>query len=122
MPFPFSILICPRSLSTPIVYSVLVHVTLLNPNITDINKAYYKYIKASDKGQSRFEFTVVCDNYINSLKAINEAKRSLITLGDETLDNNILTVMGNGGGSLRDLDTGTFHESAFFTITYKERI
>lgn len=101
-------------------------VTSINPfGVTSINKAYYKYINlTSDKaiGQSRFEFTVVCDNYINSLKAINEAKRSLLTLGDEMLDSNILSVRLNGGGSLRDLDTNTFHESAFFTITYKERI
>lgn len=101
-------------------------VSSINPfGVTDINKAYYKYINlTSDKviGQARFEFTVVCDNYINSLKGIAEAKRSLLTLGDEMLDNNILNVTLNGGGSLRDLDTNTYHESAFFTITYKERI
>lgn len=101
-------------------------VSSINPfGVIDINKAYYKYINlTSDKaiGQSRFEFTVVCDNYINSLKGIAEAKRSLLTLGDEMLDNNILSVVLNGGGSLRDLDSGTYQESAFFTITYKERI
>lgn len=101
-------------------------VTSINPfGVTDINKAYYKYISlTSDKviGQARFELTAICDNYINSIKAIEEARKSLITLGDSKLDDNILSVRLNGGGSLRDLDTGTYQETAFFTITYKERI
>ena len=52
---------------------------------------------------------------------IEKIKQELITLGDKTLTNNILTINLNGGGSLENLETNTFHFKAFFNIKSKFR-
>lgn len=101
-------------------------VTSINPfGVYDKNKMYYKFMSLTSdriKAQGRFELTAICDSYSKSIKAIEQAKKSLLTLADEKLTDDILTVVVNGGGSLRDKDAGTFHELANFTITYKERL
>ena len=94
-------------------------------NTSNVNTAYYKAVKlASDRvqGQFRFEFTVVCTSYPNAIKAIAEAEKTLLTLGDNQLSDDILTVTRNGGASMKNEETQTYHETAMFTITYKERM
>ncbi len=101
-------------------------VTSINPfSVSGVNKMFYKFLPlTSDKAvaQARLELTAVCDSYMSSLKAIEQAKGSLITLGDEELTNRIKSVRLNGGGSLFNYDTKTYHQSAYFTIIYKELI
>lgn len=100
--------------------------SIITPFSTDeVNTAYYKAVKlASDAvtGQIRFELTAICSSYPNSIKAIAEAEKTLLTLGDNQLSDDILTVTRNGGASMKNEETQTYHETAMFTITYRERI
>ena len=100
--------------------------SIITPFSTDeVNTAYYKAVKlASDAvtGQIRFELTAICSSYPNSIKAIAEAEKTLLTLGDNQLSDDILTVTRNGGASMKNEETQTFHETAYFTINYKERL
>ena len=50
---------------------------------------------------------------------IENIKQILITLGDNGLNNNILSIELNGGGSLENVETNTFHFKAFFNIKSK---
>lgn len=91
----------------------------------NVNTMYYKALKlTSDKviGQIRFELTVIADTYPKAINAITEAERSLLTFGDIPFSDDILTITRNGGGSMENLDTNTFHETVYFIITHKERI
>jgi CRISPR/Cas system CMR-associated protein Cmr1 (group 7 of RAMP superfamily) len=101
-------------------------VTLITPfGTSDVNKAFYKAVKLQSdgiKGQFRFEFTAICTTYPNAVKAIEEAEKSLLTLGDNTFSDSVLTIERNGGASMQNAETQTFHETAYFIITYKERI
>lgn len=101
-------------------------VTSINPfGVTDINSMYYKVVKLTSNGitgQMRFELTAVCNNYINAINAIAEAEKTLLTLADNQLSNDILTVERNGGGSMRNAEAKTFHETGIFIVTYKERM
>lgn len=101
-------------------------VSTINPfNVTGKNKMYYNYINLTSDGvkaQARLSLVAVCDRYTNSIKAIEEVKKTLLTIGDNKFNDDILSIALNGGGSMRDLETDTFHETAYFTIQYKERI
>lgn len=101
-------------------------VTVITPfNTSNVNTAYYKAVKLiSDRvqGQFRFEITAICTTYPNAVKAIEEVEKTLLTMGDNQLSDNILTVSRNGGASMKNEETQTYHETAMFTITYKERM
>ena len=101
-------------------------VTIITPfNTSTINTAYYKAVKLTSDavtGQFRFEFTAICTTYPNAVKAIEEVEKTLLTMGDNQLSDNILTVSRNGGASMKNEETQTFHETAMFTITYRERL
>lgn len=100
--------------------------TVITPfNTSAVNTAYYKAVKLQSDavtGQFRFEFTAICTTYPNAVKAIEEAEKSLLTMGDNQLSDSVLTVVRNGGASMKNEETQTYHETAMFTITYKERI
>lgn len=101
-------------------------VTAITPFKTSkINTMYYKAVKLqSDRvvGQIRFELTAITDTYKKAIKAITEAEKSLLTFGDTPLTDTILSITRNGGASMENVDTNTFHETVYFTIIYKERI
>jgi CRISPR/Cas system CMR-associated protein Cmr1 (group 7 of RAMP superfamily) len=101
-------------------------VTLITPfSTSDVNRAFYKAIKLQSdgvKGQFRFEFTAICATYPNAVKAIEEVEKSLLTLGDNTFSDSVLTIERNGGASMPNAETQTFHETAYFIISYKERM
>ncbi|MBS5794885.1 MAG: hypothetical protein KIC92_09100 [Clostridiales bacterium] len=69
--------------------------------------------------QSRLEITVICLDIGIGLQMIENIKKVLITLGDNGLNNNILSIELNGGGSLENVETSTFHFKAFFNIKSK---
>lgn len=71
--------------------------------------------------QNRLEITVICLDMGIGLQMIENIKKVLITLGDNGLNNNILSIELNGGGSLENLETNTFHFKAFFNIKSKYR-
>lgn len=71
--------------------------------------------------QSRLEITVIALAMETGLKMIEDIKGVLLTLGDNSLTNNILEIILNGGGSLENLETNTFHFKAFFNIKSRYR-
>ena len=106
--------------------------TWIIANIKVITGAYgndYPFIRyiytplTSDgvKAQARLDLTAVSPSIATSLDTITECNKSLITIGDLPVDDNILEIRLNGGGSLYNEDTKTFHVKAIYTILYKER-
>lgn len=92
--------------------------------VYDVNTAKYVYTQLTNdkiKAQSRFELTAICSNYENAIAAIDAAKAVLLTKGDNALNDDILEITQNGGGSLYNAATETYHQKAIFIIKYKER-
>lgn len=71
--------------------------------------------------ENRLEITVISLDMETGLKIVEKIKQELITLGDKPLTNNILTINLNGGGSLENLETNTFHFKAFFNVKSRYR-
>ncbi|NYB73395.1 hypothetical protein HZF24_04495 [Sedimentibacter hydroxybenzoicus DSM 7310] len=93
--------------------------------VFDVNNMYYKATKLTSDGvkaQIRLEMTAICDSYQNSINAITETEKTLLTIGDNKLTGDILSVVRNGGVSMKNNETQTYHETGIFIITYKERI
>ena len=93
----------------------------INPFSTNVfEKAIvYKVIPQSSNKiieQSRLEITVIDTDYSRAEELLEIVKDILITFGDNQLNNNILSVVQNGGGSMKNEATGTYHLSAFFNV------
>lgn len=73
------------------------------------------------KEQNRLEITIISLNIETGLKILSEVKEALLTFGDNKLNNDILEVTLNGGGSLENLETNTFHFKANFIIKNRYR-
>lgn len=73
------------------------------------------------KEQSRLEITVISRGMQEGLAILEQIKSVLLTLGDEPLTSGILSVALNGGGSLENWETGTYHCKAFFIVVSKYR-
>jgi hypothetical protein len=73
------------------------------------------------KEQNRLEITVISKSMTNGLKILSEVKEALLTFGDKPLSNNILEIALNGGGSLENLETNTFHFKAYFIVKSRYR-
>lgn len=73
------------------------------------------------KEQNKLEITVISDSMASGLKILSEVKEALLTFGDTPLSDNILEVTLNGGGSLENLETDTFHFKAYFIVENKYR-
>ena len=71
--------------------------------------------------ENRLEITVISLDMETGLKIVEKIKQELITLGDKPLTNNILTINLNGGGSLENLETNTFHFKVFFNVKSRYR-
>ncbi|AMJ40697.1 hypothetical protein [Anaerotignum propionicum] len=73
------------------------------------------------KEQNRLEVTVISKSMEKGLKILEDVKNLLITQGDEQLTDSILNVALNGGGSLENLETNTFHFKANFIVLSRYR-
>lgn len=73
------------------------------------------------KEQNRIEITVISRSMEKGLKILTEVKEVLLTFGDNQKTNNILEITLNGGGSLENLGTNTFHFKAFFIVKNRYR-
>lgn len=73
------------------------------------------------KEQNRLEITVISKSMSDGLKTLEDVKGLLLTQGDEQLTDSILNVALNGGGSLKNLETNTFHFKANFIVLSRYR-
>lgn len=75
-------------------------------------------------GQSRLELTIntLKTDYSLNIQILDRVKQLLLTLADESFNNDITEIQQNGGGILTNDETNTIHNKAIFTIKYKERI
>ena len=84
----------------------------------------YKYSMISSDGikaQNKLEINFISSDYTKSEQMLNRVKKLLLTVGDERLNENILNVGLNGGGTLYDEITGQHIIKAYFILTTKER-
>ena len=73
------------------------------------------------KEQNRLEITIISKSMSDGLKILEGVKEILLTRGDEQLTDRILSIALNGGGSLENLETNTFHFKANFIVLSKYR-
>lgn len=73
------------------------------------------------KEQSRLEITVISKSMSDGLEILEGVKEILLTRGDEQLTDRILNIALNGGGSLENLETNTFHFKANFIVLSRYR-
>ena len=69
----------------------------------------------------RLEIQIISKD-IGRMYAIHEAvKNRLLTFGDRSYNNTVLTVEINGGGVLENLKTDTYHHTTFYYIGSKSK-
>lgn len=73
------------------------------------------------KEQNRFELTIISSDFVKGVKMLEEVKATLLTFGDIPKSDSILEINLNGGGSLENLETNTFHFKAFFIVKSRYR-
>ena len=85
----------------------------------------YKYsIISSDgiKAQSKLEVNCISPDYGKAESMFNRVKQLLVTIGDKQLNNDILNVALNGGGTLFEEETERHILKAYFIFTIRERM
>lgn len=85
----------------------------------------YKYsIITSDgiKAQSKLEMNCISPDYGKAENILTRVKQLLVTVGNKQLNNDILNVALNGGGSLFIEETKQHIIKAYFIFTTRERM
>jgi len=85
----------------------------------------YKYSLISSDGikaQSKLEINCISPDYAKAESILNRVKQLLITIGNRQLNNDILNVALNGGGSLYIEETKQHIIKAYFILTVRERM
>lgn len=85
----------------------------------------YKYSLISSDGikaQSKLEMNCISSDYGKAESILNSVKQLLITVGDKQINNDILNVALNGGGSLYIEETKQHIMKAYFILTIRERM
>ena len=80
----------------------------------------YSYSDVSADGVKRtrkLELTAISTNYRKAMEMQGRAQAILITLGDAPLFPDVLKVVLNGGGSLYNEATETYHVKGYFYLT-----
>lgn len=88
------------------------------------NVITYTYAVLTSNGlieQSRLEVNSISSDYATAATMANIVKLTLLTIGDEPLTDNVIEVTQNGGGTLRDMDRGTYIVKTIFTVKSKVR-
>ena len=83
----------------------------------------YEYSELTNNkvvGQARLTLTIITKDYEINQKAYKRVKQLLLTLGDEKLNNEILEIALNGGGTLYNKESSTIHNKAIFIVKFKE--
>lgn len=84
----------------------------------------YKFYPVSNDGvvsQDRLEITVISQDLKQGYTILDKVKQSLLTVGDNQFNEDILTISLNGGGALENLSTNTYHLKAYFIVTTRFR-
>lgn len=85
----------------------------------------YKYSSITSDGikvQSKLEINCISPDYAKAESIFNRVKQLLITVGNRQLNNDILNVALNGGGSLYIEETKQHIIKAYFILTIRERM
>lgn len=85
----------------------------------------YKYSLISSDGikaQSKLEINCISPDYAKAESILNRVRQLLITVGNKQLNNDILNVALNGGGSLYIEETKQHIIKAYFILTIRERM
>lgn len=79
----------------------------------------YKFTPVTDNKiirTDRLEITCIGDSLGKAYQLDEKIRDILITYGDDDFNNKILEIDINGGGSLSDIDSGTYHQTCYFII------
>jgi len=85
----------------------------------------YSFSSQRDDGAvARFqlEIRIICKDLINLYENEGKIKSALITVGDTVKINGINSIEQNGGGILKDFETGTIQSILYFDIIKKSEV
>ncbi len=69
----------------------------------------------------RLDVTAISKNYAQATMLLYLCQHALLTIGDTPMDTDILKVELNGGGSLYNAETNTYHVKGYFYSTERVR-
>ena len=72
--------------------------------------------------ETRLQITIIADKLSTTLAIEQEIEKILLTLGDTSLNNTILQVEANGGGSLYDNSRRKNHRIVYFNIISRSEL
>lgn len=72
--------------------------------------------------ETRLQITIIADKLSTTLAIEQEIEKILLTLGDNSLNNTILQVEANGGGSLYDNSRRKNHRIVYFNIISRSEL
>lgn len=84
----------------------------------------YKLVPVSNDGvkqQDRLEITVISTDLLTAYTMLENVKKAILTIGDEKINDDILEISLNGGGSLENIETKTYHLKAYFIVKSRYR-
>lgn len=82
----------------------------------------YSCSPLSDDGivrRDKLEIHLIDNNLKTLCETDNAIRKELLTIADETLTNEILQISINGGGTMEDLITNTYHLITYYNIVSK---
>ncbi|MDD3502508.1 MAG: hypothetical protein PHE63_00255 [Eubacteriales bacterium] len=85
----------------------------------EIPAIVYTYSPITDDGikrLDRLEIRIISEDYSHALAVDEAITACLLTAGDNSKDNKILNINKNGGGSLKDDNTQTYHLFSFYIV------
>lgn len=94
-------------------------VNAYDTNIDELDSIVYVLTPQRDdkaKVEYSLEITSISKDLAKAMEILDTVKDVLITKGDKTLTENILSVIQNGGGNIYNYGTKTYHLKAFFNI------
>jgi len=82
---------------------------------------YSFYTSANDgiKKTVRLTLRIIANSLVTIDSIENRVNYLLLTLGDNHLNNNVIQVAQNGGGNLKDPDTGLQHRILYYDVLRK---
>lgn len=87
--------------------------------IEEVPVIVYKFTPITDNKiirTDRLELTCISDSLGLTYQLDEKIRDIFITYGDDNFNNRVLEIDINGGGSLSDIDSGTYHNTCYFII------
>lgn len=73
------------------------------------------------KEEYRLEITAISKDFVKAMNILDDVKKVILTSGDKSLTDNILSVVQTGGGNIYNYETETHHFKGYFILNVKNK-